>query len=219
VGSQDPLVSMSRDFKIIDSQINFDFLFLTTLIFVAHTAETDKVIDDAVDLPQRSYTPQPSPSPSLGQKAKGLRSIFGKIKRSNSGNLEDLPGEGEFKRGGVRSTAGPRLGWSGANTTKSEKPFAEWDCDALCVWLDELGLNFYEDDVRRWLKSGAKDLVKASPVDIEKELNIKNPLHRKKIVLAISDAVGKEKDDLFKNSGKLDTSWVSWLGVVASIPN
>lgn len=49
-------------------------------------------------------------SKSLG----GLRSIFGKLRRSNSGNLEDLPLDGsEFRRGGVRATAGPRLGWSG----------------------------------------------------------------------------------------------------------
>ena len=34
------------------------------------------------------------------------------MKRSGSGNLDDLPGEGEFRRGGVRATAGPRLGWT-----------------------------------------------------------------------------------------------------------
>lgn len=48
-------------------------------------------------------------SKSLG----GLRSIFGKLKRSNSGNLEDLPLDGnEFRRGGIRATAGARLGWN-----------------------------------------------------------------------------------------------------------
>lgn len=33
------------------------------------------------------------------------------MKRSGSGNLEDIPGLGEFQRGGVRATAGARLGW------------------------------------------------------------------------------------------------------------
>lgn len=48
----------------------------------------------------------------------GLRSIFGKLRRSNSGNLEDLPLDGhEFQRGGVRATAGPRLGWNNAPAT------------------------------------------------------------------------------------------------------
>lgn len=47
-----------------------------------------------------------------------MRSIFGKLRRSNSGNLEDLPLDGnEFRRGGVRATAGPRLGWNNAQNT------------------------------------------------------------------------------------------------------
>lgn len=84
---------------------------------------------------------------------------------------------------------------------------------ALCIWLEELGLDAYESDARRWLKNGAKELLTASPVDIEKELNIKSILHRKKIILAISDIAGKnDNDELIKNSGKLDTAWVlKWL--------
>lgn len=78
-------------------------------------ANTEKIIDD-VDLRQQS-----SPSPSMSNKSKslgGLRSIFGKLRRSNSGNLEDLPLDGsEFRRGGVRATAGPRLGWNNTPTT------------------------------------------------------------------------------------------------------
>lgn len=90
------------------------------------TAETEKVIEDTVDV-SRSYTPQPSPSPAMSTKNKGLMSIFGIMKRSTSGNLEDLPGDGEFRRGGLRSTAGARLGWH--NVDKPDKPFAEWDVD------------------------------------------------------------------------------------------
>lgn len=77
-------------------------------------AHTEKIIDD---IDQR----QSSPSPSMSSKSKslgGLRSIFGKLRRSNSGNLEDLPLDGnEFRRGGVRATAGPRLGWNHIQTT------------------------------------------------------------------------------------------------------
>lgn len=160
-----------------------------------------------MDHHQRSFTPQPSPSPSMSQKNRGLRSIFGKIKRSNSGNLEDLPGDGEFRRGGIRATAGARLGWN-STLPKPDKPFAEWDIDAVCGWLDEMGLGCYEDEARKWLKKGAKDLVSASPVDIEKELNLKTPLHRKKINLAVIDITGTDNDELFVNAGKLDPIWV-----------
>uniref|UniRef100_A0A182JWU2 SAM domain-containing protein n=1 Tax=Anopheles christyi TaxID=43041 RepID=A0A182JWU2_9DIPT len=163
----------------------------------------------------RSFTPQPSPSPSMSHK---LKNIFGKIKRSNSGTLDDMTTpEGEFKRGGVRATAGARLGWSGTSQyRKPDKPFREWDINTICQWLEHLGLNMYEEDLRRWIKSSTtpgSDLMKASPVDFEKELSLRNPLHRKKIVLAIADISGTADDDeLFKCAGKLDAAWVQrWL--------
>uniref|UniRef100_A0AAG5D3A2 SAM domain-containing protein n=2 Tax=Anopheles atroparvus TaxID=41427 RepID=A0AAG5D3A2_ANOAO len=180
-------------------------------------AETENGNEDRSEgvPPTRSYTPQPSPSPSMSNK---LKNIFGKIKRSNSGTLEDLTGaDSEFKRGGIRATAGPRLGWSGtAPYRRPDKPFREWNLDTVCQWFDHLGLSMYEEELSRWLKSStapAVELMKASPVDIEKELNLRNPLHRKKIVLAVADVSGSEdEDELFKSAGLLDTSWIlRWL--------
>lgn len=149
---------------------------------------------------------------------KGLRNIFGKIKRSNSGTLDDLDpldgaGNGEFKRGGVRATAGPRLGWTNSEFRKPDKPFREWNLDTLCLWFEQMGLGMYEEELRKWLKvGGAAELAAASPVDIEKELSLRHALHRKKIVLAVADVAESEEDDgLLKCAGKLDTAWVSWL--------
>lgn len=181
-------------------------------IVCVHAAGTEKIIDDIADFPQQVS------SPSMSQKSKsvgGLRGIFGKLRRSNSGNLEDLPLDGnEFRRGGVRATAGPRLGWNNPQANdyslqqEREKPFADWSVDAVCAWFDELGLGFYEDELRKWLKNGAADLVAASPIDIEKEINLRSILHRKKIVLAVADLSGRETDELFVNAGKLDVTWV-----------
>lgn len=169
----------------------------------------------------------------MTNKNKGLRGIFGKIKRSNSGNLEDLPADSEFRRGGVvRSTAGGRLGWNKGSTgaaglspeeaaaagsrcaLPTDKPFAEWDVDAICEWLADMGLECYEDEARRWLGTGgAADLLGASAVDIEKELGLRSPLHRKKITLALADAAGAAQDELMLNAGKLDPDWVRNLFV------
>ncbi|XP_021711262.1 liprin-beta-1 isoform X3 [Aedes aegypti] len=182
---------------------------------VPNLADSETLSSDRLDgqASQRSYTPQPSPSPSMSHKnLKGLRNIFGKIKRSNSGTLEDVD-PGEFKRGGVRATAGARLGWS-SEFRRPDKPLKEWDLDSLCQWFDHLGLGMYEEDLRRWLKTGgAAELIRASPIDIEKELNLKSPLHRKKIVLAIADlSESVEGDMLLKSAGKLDTPWIiRWL--------
>lgn len=89
------------------------------------------------------------------------------------------------------------------------KPFAEWSVDAVCGWFEEMGLGIYEDDLKKWLKNGGADLMNVSSLDIEKEINLKSALHRKKIVLALLDVTGKDTDELFINSGKLDMVWVS----------
>lgn len=88
------------------------------------------------------------------------------------------------------------------------KPFAEWSVDAVCGWFEEMGLGIYEDDLKKWLKNGAADMINASSLDIEKEINLKSALHRKKIVLALNEMTGKETDELSINAGKLDTVWV-----------
>lgn len=66
---------------------------------------------------------------------------------------------------------------------------------------------------RKWLNANPSvSFFTASPVDIERELNLKMPLHRKKILLAIDDLTGKEFDDLTLKASSLDVTWVlRWL--------
>lgn len=79
-------------------------------------AESEKiVIDDSTDSTQ---------SPTLQfNKSKGIKKILGKMKRSGSGNLDELPGIGDFQRGGVRATAAARLGWSEPQLTPKYRFF------------------------------------------------------------------------------------------------
>ncbi|XP_017466009.1 PREDICTED: liprin-beta-2 [Rhagoletis zephyria] len=161
-----------------------------------------------------------TPSPNFREKsAKGLRGIFGKLRRSNSGNLE-LPSlecaDAEFKRGGVaRATAGGRIEWTthSPQLSTSSKGYTEWSPQEVCNWLTDLGLGCYADDCRKWLKANsAICFFTVSPVDIERELNLKSALHRKKIQLAIDELTGKEEDPLALKAAQLDISWVMrWL--------
>lgn len=91
-------------------------------------------------------------------------------------------------------------------------PFADWDTDAICDWLQELGLDTYITEAKRWIKNGAQ-LQAASAHDLEKELAIKNILHRKKLQLAIIDMQENSSSDPYLSSaGQLDTAWVlRWL--------
>lgn len=97
-----------------------------------------------------------TPSPTLKERSsKGLRNIFGKLRRSNSGNLE-LPGleqaEPEFRRGDrARATAGGRIEWSTQTSqlsTNTNRNWSEWSAQEVGNWLAEIGLQCYEDECR-----------------------------------------------------------------------
>uniref|UniRef100_A0A8C7K7N6 PPFIA binding protein 1 n=1 Tax=Oncorhynchus kisutch TaxID=8019 RepID=A0A8C7K7N6_ONCKI len=130
-----------------------------------------------------------------------------RLKRSHSTSL-DLE-ETEFRRGGVRATAGPRLGCVLALSPLSDvdAPFAQWSKEQVCLWLHEQGLGLQVAQAQQWICSGFT-LLQASQHDLEKELGIKQPLHRKKLQLALQ-ALGSEED---VSKAKLDHNWVTrWL--------
>ncbi|XP_074853426.1 liprin-beta-2 isoform X2 [Carettochelys insculpta] len=155
--------------------------------------------------------PQSPLSPENRKSPKGIRKIWGKIRRTQSGNFhaDDL-GLAEFRRGGLRATAGPRL--SRSKETKGQKsdynaPFAQWSTERVCNWLEDFGLGQYVIFARQWVISG-HTLLTATPQDMEKELGIKHPLHRKKLVLAVK-SINTKQDD---KSAQLDHIWVTrWL--------
>ncbi|XP_064021864.1 liprin-beta-1 isoform X9 [Pogoniulus pusillus] len=181
-------------------------------------AETEKGSADHLDL--AGLPPRPKemdglqmmpPSLDSKKKARGIKKLFGRLKRSQSTtfNPDDLS-ETEFKRGGTRATAGPRLGWSrdlGQSHSELDMPFAKWTKEQVCNWLQDQGLGSYINNGKHWILSG-QTLLQASQQDLEKELGIKHPLHRKKLQLALQ-ALGSEEEN---NHGKLDYHWVTrWL--------
>lgn len=184
-------------------------------------AETEQETAERLDLAGGSSRPRgpqasspfqmPPPSPDPKKKSRGIMKLFGRLRRSQSTtfNPEDMS-EPEFKRGGTRATAGPRLGWSrdlGQSNSDLDMPFAKWTKEQVCGWLVEQGLGCYLSSGRHWIASG-QTLLQASQQDLEKELGIKHSLHRKKLQLALQ-ALGSEEET---NYGKLDFNWVTrWL--------
>ncbi|XP_066446945.1 liprin-beta-1 isoform X3 [Eleutherodactylus coqui] len=181
-------------------------------------AEAEKGSADHLDLAMSPRSPDSRsahsspPSPDSKKKPRGIKKLFGRLKRSQSTTLnqEDDPPEEEFKRGGTRSTAGPRLGWSrdlGQAQSDLDTPFAKWSKEQVCNWLRDQGLGSYVNGCKQWVVSG-QTLLHASQQDLEKELGIKHSLHRKKLQLALQ-SLGSEDDS---NYGKLDYKWVTrWL--------
>ncbi|KAK7891800.1 hypothetical protein WMY93_023763 [Mugilogobius chulae] len=165
--------------------------------------ETERKGTDHLDLagvsPQKTVTSSTSPETKK------------KLKRSHSTSFNLDEAEMEFRRGGVRATAGPRLGWSPEpkHSKAVSVPFSQWSKEEVCAWMQEQGLGLYAAQGQSWIKSG-QTLLHASQHDLEKELGIRQPLHRKKLQLALQ-ALGLEEDDL---QGRLDHQWVTTIQVL-----
>uniref|UniRef100_A0A673ZX70 PPFIA binding protein 2 n=1 Tax=Salmo trutta TaxID=8032 RepID=A0A673ZX70_SALTR len=138
-------------------------------------------------------------------------SLLVQIKRTQSGGLqgEDLE-PNQFRRGGLRATAGPRLTRtpeSGSSVRDMNTPFSQWTREQVCGWLEDYGLGQYVNLTRQWVDNG-QTLLSARPQDFEKEMGIKHPLHRKKLQLALRGFSTKA----LEKSSELDHIWVTrWL--------
>uniref|UniRef100_A0A672KKZ3 Liprin-beta-1-like n=1 Tax=Sinocyclocheilus grahami TaxID=75366 RepID=A0A672KKZ3_SINGR len=144
-------------------------------------------------------------SPEGKKKSKGIMKLFGRS--FNVFNIFTINNSSAFRRGGVRATAGPRLGWSRDPQRSNNNPFSRWSKEQVCEWLQNQGLDLYVNQAQQWISSG-QILLKASQHDLEKDMGIRHPLHRKKLQLALQ-SLGSEEDDAM---GKLDYNWVTrWL--------
>ncbi|XP_076750115.1 liprin-beta 1 isoform X3 [Xylocopa sonorina] len=91
----------------------------------------------------------------------------------------------------------------------TQKCLADYSMEEIGDWLASLGLECYTGELRRWGATGPK-LLECSQQQLEKEVEIKNVLHRKKLLYAIES----EKSDgaEFFGSDKMDNAAVlRWL--------
>ncbi|EEC15245.1 Kazrin-A, putative, partial [Ixodes scapularis] len=140
----------------------------------------------------------------------GLCLRMGMLKRSNSHTMDVSD---SFHRGGLRATAGPRLGWAPPSQNSShftEKPVSQWKADTISSWMESMGLAVYNDTSRSYLCDGTK-LLKVTASELEKDLGMKNPLHRKKMLLAV-ESLKPDASELVRAASLLDWQWtLRWL--------
>ncbi|KAM7423988.1 hypothetical protein PAMA_000378 [Pampus argenteus] len=142
---------------------------------------------------------------------RSFKRLWGKLRRTQSGGLQAAdPDAGQFRRGGLRATAGPRLTRTPESYDPARDmniPFSQWTKEQVCGWLDDYGLGQYVNLTRQWVENG-QTLLSATPQDFEKEMGMKNPLHRKKLQLALRAFTTK----VIEKSSELDYIWVTrWL--------
>ena len=89
-------------------------------------------------------------------------------------------------------------------------PFSKWDVNLIAHWFTIIGLEMYSTNCKQLIKNG-DHLFNLTEFEIEKNLKIKNRLHRKKLKLALS-CINNDSDQLTKLANKLDYFWVAkWL--------
>ncbi|KAM4597279.1 liprin-beta-2 isoform 1-T1 [Fundulus diaphanus] len=149
-------------------------------------------------------------SPEYMKNNRSFKRFWGKLRRTQSGGFQTAdPDAGQFRRGGLRATAGPRLTRTPeSNPTRDLNiPFSQWTKEQVCGWLEDYGLGQYINLTRQWVESG-QTLLSATPQDFEKEMGMKHPLHRKKLQLALRAFTSK----VAEKSSELDYIWVTrWL--------
>ncbi|KAM4744742.1 liprin-beta-2 isoform 2-T2 [Anableps anableps] len=149
-------------------------------------------------------------SPEYMKNNRSFKRFWGKLRRTQSGGFQPTdPDASQFRRGGLRATAGPRL----TRTPESNPirdlniPFSQWTKEQVCGWLEDYGLGQYVNLTRQWVENG-QTLLSATPQDFEKEMGMKHPLHRKKLQLALRAFTSK----VAEKSSELDHIWVTrWL--------
>ncbi|XP_043993095.1 liprin-beta-2 isoform X6 [Gambusia affinis] len=149
-------------------------------------------------------------SPEYMKNNRSFKRFWGKLRRTQSGGFQPAdPDAGQFRRGGLRATAGPRLTRTPeSNPTRDlNSPFSQWTKEQVCGWLEDYGLGQYINLTRQWVENG-QTLLAATPQDFEKEMGMKHPLHRKKLQLALRAFTSK----VAEKSSELDHIWVTrWL--------
>ncbi|XP_076800865.1 liprin-beta-1-like isoform X2 [Clavelina lepadiformis] len=172
----------------------------------------------------------PHPDHFHQRKKHGFRKFFTsfRLRRSRSTSLEPgaMTAEGiasekdeNFQRGGLRSTAGPRLGWNPRDQVQPVRPnhndnvpFQRWDADQVCQWLTDIGLVAYVESARSWIQNG-DTLLRATNHELEKELGVRHALHKKKLMLHLQSLAGGGSDDEeIAGAASMNDVWVArWL--------
>ncbi|XP_033360296.1 liprin-beta-1 isoform X2 [Bombus vosnesenskii] len=157
---------------------------------------------------QYSSLPRPPSSSKKGV-------VFGKVPSLVSGVHTTVPFA--VKGASARCLSAPTLaeeektiiGDTNSQIESIQKPLVELSMEEIGDWLANLGLECYAGELRRWGATGTK-LLECSQQQLEKELEIKNVLHRKKLLYAVESE--KSGGAEFFGSDKMDNAAVlRWL--------
>eukprot|EP00118_Oscarella_pearsei_P002237 m.9940 g.9940 ORF g.9940 m.9940 type:complete len:804 (+) comp21767_c0_seq1:65-2476(+) len=161
-----------------------------------------------------SSTSSNSAASRLRRSASAIRGTLGRaigrLRRHTSQTaVNDLDGDDEYQDG--------RPGWTVARSLEHQRdlgshPLAGWGCDAVASWMSEIGLDIYSNRVKTSGFTGMK-LIKSTEIDLDKDLVMYHPLHKKKLKLAFNNLVSESKDSMDKLGHAWIASWLDGIGL------
>lgn len=135
---------------------------------------------------------------SKSSNTKSLKNLFGKLIRTNSGQIRE-----ESNRA-FKTITNNKLPPKALNPL--EQTFSRWTSEQIVNWLYGIGLGQYASECRKAFQNGLQ-LLNATPQELDKKMGMRNPLHRKKLQLCLNGLSTKKID-----GANLDTYWVlKWL--------
>ncbi|KHJ49199.1 hypothetical protein D918_00320 [Trichuris suis] len=90
--------------------------------------------------------------------------------------------------------------------------FCKWNSDQLSEWLCELGLSSYVNECRNNVKSG-RHMINMTDVDFEKYLCIKDPLHRKRLRIALMSIEAGKQEPPERMDYQQTVRWLDDIGL------
>ncbi|VDN02306.1 unnamed protein product [Thelazia callipaeda] len=117
-----------------------------------------------------------------GKTRSSLKNLFGKLTRSASQEIRSVDFQSTAS---VRPTHSARIpAYGPIHDTIILRPplqqFVDWSKAQICEWMTEIGFGAYVPEVERFVRSG-RHLLNMTNQEFEKELSIRNPLHRKRL--------------------------------------
>ncbi|MCP9265398.1 Liprin-beta [Dirofilaria immitis] len=149
-----------------------------------------------------------------GKTRSSLKNLFGKLTRSASQEIRSV----DFQRASTlrpaHSSRIPIYGpISGAIALRpSLQQFVEWSKEQICEWMAEIGFSVYVPDVERFVRSG-RHLLNMTNQEYEKELLIKNPLHRKRLRCILTSISRGIKDSADRMDLHQVLLWLDDIGI------
>ncbi|VDK87401.1 unnamed protein product [Litomosoides sigmodontis] len=149
-----------------------------------------------------------------GKTRSSLRNLFGKLTKSASQEIRSVDFQRASTLRSAHSSRMPIYGpLSGAIALRPPlQQFVNWSKEQICEWMAEIGFSVYVPEVERFVRGG-RHLLNMTNQEYEKELLMRNPLHRKRLRCMLTSISRGIKDSADRMDLHQVLLWLDDIGI------